>query len=54
MTVKGCMNGHEPEFMETRPTGARVCTKCRNHYFSSKVRTNQTRKVNKTHEHRAR
>lgn len=32
--LMGCMNGHEPEYIETRPSGARVCKKCTTLYNS--------------------
>lgn len=27
-----CVNNHDPNLMETRPSGARVCTACREMY----------------------
>lgn len=32
-STQGCLNGHGPEYMEVRPTGARVCVKCQARYF---------------------
>lgn len=46
----GCINGHGPEHMETRPAGARVCAKCRNIYFAKNIRKSQTRKEYKNND----
>lgn len=43
-THETCMNGHEPEHIEIRPNGARVCGKCRDHY-AARNRKHSTRKV---------
>lgn len=48
--MEGCLNGHDPEHVETRPNGARVCVKCRNIYFATSVRKSQTRKEHKNND----
>jgi hypothetical protein len=52
--LTGCMNGHDPEDMELRPSGARICTKCAN-FYHGRTRTALTtktpyRKVNNHYE----
>lgn len=34
-----CLNGHDPAFTVIRSTGARVCTKCRDHYAAQNRQT---------------
>lgn len=40
-----CPNGHDTDQIEVKDNGARVCRACKNHYFSTRIRTQQTRKV---------
>lgn len=32
MNPQACPNNHNPKYTEIRDSGARICTKCRDHY----------------------
>lgn len=43
-TGEGCVFGHAPEEIEVRPSGARVCVRCRQTYLTKSSRIAQSRK----------